>query len=157
MPLSNRARTVETTPSLSWTRGLPTNSPLGPRGTEAQRKPYTISVPSPSASRGPLGRGLEDVSHLFLSHKTGAEALGDRAAVRVLESSSPPSGSREGITLLRPASVTRDHLAIILMEFDGALEEGLRAIDANIPCHPCGEIDLLAVDRANQLTIIDFD
>jgi hypothetical protein len=43
------------------------------------------------------------------------------------------------------------------MELDGALEEGLRAIDANIPCHPCGEIDLLAVDRASQLTIIDFD
>jgi hypothetical protein len=43
------------------------------------------------------------------------------------------------------------------MEFDGALEEGLRAIDANIPCHPCGEIDMLAVDRASQLTIIEFD
>lgn len=43
------------------------------------------------------------------------------------------------------------------MEFDGALEEGLRAFDANIPCHPCGEIGLLAVDRASQLTIIDFE
>src|SRR5207249_4805863 len=137
MPLSNRARTVETTPFLPWATGLPTNSPIGPRGTEAQRRPYTISVPSPSASRGPLGRGLEDVSHLFLSPKTGAEVC-DRAGVRLLESSSPPSGSREGITLLRRASVTREQLATILMEFDGALEEGLKAIDANIPCHPCG-------------------
>src|SRR3989442_1356436 len=43
------------------------------------------------------------------------------------------------------------------MEFDGALEEGLRAFDAKIPCPSCGEIDLLAVDRASQLTIIDFE
>src|SRR6266571_2974492 len=59
--------------------------------------------------------------------------------------------------LLRPASVTKDWLTIVLTEFDGALEEGLRTIDANIPCHPCGEIDLLALDRASHLTIIDFD
>jgi hypothetical protein len=40
---------------------------------------------------------------------------------------------------------------------DGALESGLRVVDFEIPCAPCGEIDLLAIDRANQLTIIDFE
>src|SRR6266704_349610 len=105
----------------------------------------------------PLGRGLEDVSHLFLSHRTDEAAANDRAVVRSNEPSSPPPPSRAGITLLRPASVTKDWLTIVLTEFDGALEEGLRTIDANIPCHPCGEIDLLALDRASHLTIIDFD
>jgi hypothetical protein len=104
----------------------------------------------------PLGRGLEDISHLFLSHKTDKSAAHDRPVVRSNEQASPPP-SKAGVTLLRPASVTRDWLTIVLTEFDDALEEGLRAIDANIPCHPNGAIDVLAIDRASRLTIIDFD
>jgi hypothetical protein len=54
--------------------------------------------------------------------------------------------------------VTRDRLfAILPLDWSETLEEGLRTIDAKIPCYPCGEIDLLAVDRLNKLTIIDFD
>jgi hypothetical protein len=53
--------------------------------------------------------------------------------------------------------VTRDKLAAILRGLEGALEDGLRGIDAAVPCQPCGEIDVLAVDRTNQLTIIDFE
>ncbi len=105
----------------------------------------------------PLGRGLGDVSHLFLSHKTDKPAANDRPVVRSNEHSSPPPPSKAGVTLLRPASVTKDWLTIVLTEFCDAVEEGLKTIDANIPCHPCGEIDVLAVDRANHLTIIDFD
>jgi len=55
------------------------------------------------------------------------------------------------------AQVTREQVASVLKEFAGALEDGLKGIDADVPCPPCGEIDLLAVDRASQLTIIDFD
>ncbi len=105
----------------------------------------------------PLGRGLEDISHLFLSHKTDKAAATDRAVVRPNEHPSPPPRSRAGVTLLRSASVSKDWLSIVLTEFDDALEDGLRTIDRNVPCHPCGEIDLLAVDRASHLTIIDFD
>lgn len=94
----------------------------------------------------PLGRGLEDVSHLFLSQRA-PEA----------ERPTPAPPSRGGVTLLRPASVSRDRLAAVLREFTGALEDGLKAIDANVPCHPCGEIDLLAMSRTGQLTIIDAD
>ena len=112
---------------------------------------------SAGAQDRPLGRGLEDVSHLFWSRKIGEASASERAPVRSPERSPPPPASRGGIALLRPASVTRDWLAVALMEFDGALEEGLRAFDAKIPCHPCGEIGLLAVDRASQLTIIDFE
>jgi hypothetical protein len=111
---------------------------------------------SAGAQDKPLGRGLEDVSHLFLSPPTGEASASDRAAARSSERS-PPPGSRAGIALLQPSAVTRDRLAGALMEFDGALEQGLRAFDAKIPCHPCGEIGLLAVDRASQLTIIDFE
>jgi hypothetical protein len=97
---------------------------------------------SAGAPDRPLGRGLEEVSHLFLSHRTGE---------------SPAPRARAGITVLRSAPITRDRLASILMECDGALEEGLRPIDAKVPCPPCGEIDLLALDRASRLTIIDFE
>ena len=112
---------------------------------------------SAGAQDRPLGRGLEDVSHLFLSHKTGEASPSDRAAVHSPEPPSPLLGSRGGVALLRPVSVTRDRLAGALMEFDGALEEGLRAFDAKIPCHLGGEIDVLAVDRTSRLTIIDFE
>ena len=94
----------------------------------------------------PLGRGLEDVSHLFLSQRTSEP-----------ERSSPLPASRGGVALLRPASVSRERLAGVLKEFAGALEDGLKTIDANIPCHPCGEIDVLAMSRSSQLTIIDAD
>jgi hypothetical protein len=115
----------------------------------------SVTVPGAGRSHRPLGRGLEDVSHLFLSHRGGEAAAPGPVPSAV--GTPPPSGSPESIALLRPAPVTRDWLAITLMKFDGALEDGLRVIDTNIPCHPCGEIDLLAVDRAGLLTIIDFD
>ena len=111
---------------------------------------------SAGAGGRPLGRGLEDVSHLFLSRKTGEASTSDRAAVSSSESS-PAPGAGGAVAVLRPAPITRDRLAAILMDLDSGLEDGLRAIDANIPCHPCGEIDLLAVDRTSQLTIIDFE
>jgi hypothetical protein len=108
---------------------------------------------------GPLGRRLEDVSHLFLSHKIGDASIRTSAPVpsRESESSAAP-GPCGDVVLLRPAQITRDRLAATLpLDWSGALEEGLRTIDTKIPCHPCGEIDLLAVDRTNKLTIIDFD
>ncbi len=108
-------------------------------------------------SDSPLGRGLEDVSHLFLSRRPGEVAAGDEASRRPADRPGPSPLSGGGIAVLRPVSLTRDRLAATLMELDGALEEGLRTIDVGIPCPPCGEIDLLAVDRASQLAVVDFD
>lgn len=107
----------------------------------------------------PLGRGLEDVSHLFLSHKAGdASTTTSAPALSPEPESSASPGPSGNAVLLRPVQVTRDRLAAILpLDWSGALEEGLRTIDAQIPCHPCGEIDLLAIDRTSKLTIIDFD
>jgi hypothetical protein len=105
----------------------------------------------------PLGRGLDDVSHLFLSHKAAGPSATEQAAPRAIERPLPPSGSRGGVALLRPAALPRERLATLVAEFAGVLEEGLRAVDTNIPCHPCGEIDVLAVSRAGHVTIVDVD
>jgi len=95
----------------------------------------------------PLGRGLADVSHLFLSRRTGEASASDRAV----------AGRGAIGSMLRPAPVTREGVAAILPDLAGGLEDGLRVIDAHLPCQPCGEIDLLAMDRTGQLTIIDFE
>lgn len=103
----------------------------------------------------PLGRGLEDVSHVFLSPRTEPEPPAAPVSER-----RPPARERSGPSplLLQPAAaVTREQIAATLREFDGGIEVGLRAIDARIPCDEIGEIDLLAVDRAGLLTIVDFD
>ena len=98
---------------------------------------------------GPLGRGLEHVSHLFLTPKAPASSP---------EESGAPGGPGENVVVLRPVQLTRDRLAAILpLDWSGTLEKGLRTIDARIPCEPCGEMDVLAVDRTSRLTIIDFD
>jgi hypothetical protein len=105
----------------------------------------------------PLGRGLEEVSHLFLSQRpeqAGAEAGSGWRPERPAPRQEPAPAA----VLLRPtAQVTREQVATALKATDGALESGLRVVDFEIPCAPCGEIDLLAIDRANQLTIIDFE
>lgn len=99
------------------------------------------------------------MSHLFLSRKPDDVPTQTGSPVAPPEAGpSAPPGPRESAVLLRPAQVTRDRLAAILpLDWSGGLEEGLRTIDAGLPCHPCGEIDVLAVDRIGRLTIIDFD
>jgi hypothetical protein len=110
----------------------------------------------------PLGRGLEQISHLFLTQKlnelrgAGSDAPPPRGPEPVL--SPVPSRPDARSILLRPnTSITRTRFIALLREFQAALAEGLRVTDVFLPCHPYGEIDALALDRANQLIIIDFD
>ena len=113
-----------------------------------QNESGSSSAPDVGRSDRPLGRGLADVSHVFLSQR--ADEGGQRPFPREKAGSSA--------VLLRPvAYLTREQVAAALKEFEGAIEAGLTGIDAGIPCAPYGEIDFLAVDRASQLTIIDFD
>lgn len=105
----------------------------------------------------PLGRGLEDVSHLFLSQKADVEKI-DSLAGGPPERPLPREQTAASAVLLRPAEhVTREQVAAAVKEFSGAIEAGLTVIDAGIACEPYGEIDLLAVDRRCQLTIVDFE
>ncbi len=120
-------------------------------------RPGGAGAPGVGASARPLGRGLEHVSRVFLTQQS-AEKVADPGGERPLVRPLPRGGSGPGALLLRPiAHITREQVAAALKDFAEALEDGLRQIDADLPCAPCGEIDLLAVDRANQLTIIDFD
>jgi hypothetical protein len=126
-----------------------------------------------------LGRGLEDVSHLFLSvpppeqpvavcreqavlptrdrlatlsrEQPGNVAAGQRAAP-------PESRPRAGLGVLRPGlELTRDQLTATLLECGDALERGMQPLGAAVSCSPYGTIDVLAVDCFNQLTVIDVD
>lgn len=105
----------------------------------------------------PLGRGLEDVSHLFLSRQ-GEERQGASLVERTVAGTDARPEVRVGATVLRAAEpITREKLSVTLRECQGALETNLRTIDACIPCRPGGEIDLLAVDTANRLVVIDVE
>src|SRR5213594_1325366 len=104
--------------------------PRSSRARTVARTPFsswTRGLPRPGE-----GVGLNNMDP---NEPDGAAGAQDKPLVRGLED----------VALLRPAPITRDRLAAALMEFDGALEEGLRAFDAKIPCPSCGEIDLLAV------------
>lgn len=96
---------------------------------------------------GPLGRGLQDVSHLFLS--------GPRATA---PPESPKADGHEPPRLLHAGPAPdRQQLASFLERHIEALESGLQLVDASLPCESCGEIDLVAVDGGHRLAIVDFE
>src|SRR5438552_1457067 len=122
-----------------------------------QHEPAPPSALEQGQPDRPLGRGLEDVSHVFLSQRAH-ERERDPAAGRRPERPLPRDQAAVSPILLRPAAqVTREQVAAALKEFEGAIEAGLTVVDAGIPCPPYDEIDLLGVDRLCQLTIIDFE
>lgn len=95
----------------------------------------------------PLGRGLEDVSHLFLSKVTEEE-----------EGVEVPRSRVEPLTLVGPGDrLAREQLASFLWSQTAALEPGLTAIDAHVSCGNCGIMDILAVDSASQLAVVDLE
>jgi len=105
-----------------------------------------------------LARGLEDVSYLFVSQ--GSDVPPAREEARDAPSEQPRARPTQAITILvssPSAAVTREHLISLLSKNAGALEQGMRTIDVNIPCAPHGQIELLAVDAAGQLAVIEVD
>jgi hypothetical protein len=84
-----------------------------------------------------LARGLEDVSHLFLSRVP--------AAVRASAPAPAIAKSRD------------DRVLSLVCKNVGALEDGLRVVDANLPLEIGGTLDLVALDRCNQIVIIDVE
>jgi hypothetical protein len=105
-----------------------------------------------------LSRGLEDVSHLFLSQSPDRQA--EKAEIPDITPAQAPSEriqSRTPFLLHNSRDVSRESILGFLNVSAAVLEEGLRAIDANIPCDPFGFIDLVAVDNQDQLCIINVD
>ena len=99
----------------------------------------------------PLGRGLEDVSRLFLSQRP-------RQAPKENPSSPLDIVPAPLLLLLGPAApVARARLAAMLKGLDGSIESGLTCIDEDVPCTPYDSVDLVAVDREGRFTIVDFE
>ena len=105
-----------------------------------------------------FSRGLEDVSHLFLSQSPNKPA--EKAETPdITPAQAPAERAQSGTPFLLHDSptVNRELILGFLNGSAAVLEEGLRAIDANIPCDPFGFIDLVAVDSQDQLCIINVD
>jgi hypothetical protein len=98
-----------------------------------------------------LARGLEDVSYLFLSQES------DKPAEKAEERSTEPAPIRSPFLLRASQGINRELLISLLERNTAVLEEGMRAIDVSIPSDPFGVIDLVAVDRTDQLCILDID
>jgi hypothetical protein len=94
-----------------------------------------------------LPRGLEDVSHLFLSRTQPERPPAEIAAV----------AKSELMVALRPCPLqSREQLVGLIRKQPNALEQGMRVIDANLPCDHLGTIEVVALSSAGQLTIIDI-
>ena len=119
-------------------------------------RPATVpAAPDTSRAARPLGRGLEDVSHLFLSQGAAPRAPEHPEPTEAVRAAVSPG--QKTVVLGPSASVTLGQLAVALTESPDALGERLNVIDAGITCGACGDIDLLAVDAANRLAIIDVE
>jgi hypothetical protein len=105
-----------------------------------------------------LARGLEDVSHLFLSQPS------DKPPAMVKDPETPheqvasePSQPKFPFLLRPSTAINRELLISLLNNNVAALEEGLRVIDMCVPCHPFGPIDLMATDNLDCLSILNVD
>jgi len=105
-----------------------------------------------------LARGLEDVSHLFLSQTPGRVSEKGEEQNALSEQPLPETPETQNPIILRAsASLDRDLLVSLLNKNTAVLEDGMHVIDTSIPCDPFGAIDLLAVDGTDQLAVIDVD
>ena len=105
-----------------------------------------------------FSRGLEDISHLFLSQPADKPAATvESPDVAPAQTPSERAQSRTPFLLHDSPTVSRELLLGFLNRNAAVLEEGLRTIDASIPCDPFGFIDLAAVDSQDQLCIINID
>jgi len=103
-----------------------------------------------------VGRGLDQVSHLFLSHVAERAARG-----RSGNGSELPEHAQENqpLELVRraPRAPDRVRLVSLLHEQPEALKEGLKVIDADLPCETPGNVELVALDTTNRLVVIDVE
>ena len=103
-----------------------------------------------------ISRGLDQVSHLFLSHVAERAARG-----RSGNGSELPEHAQENqpLELVRraPRAPDRERLVSLLHEQPEALKEGLKVIDADLPCETPGNVELLALDTTNRLVVIDVE
>jgi hypothetical protein len=113
---------------------------------------------SPGPGEKPLARGLDEVAFLFLSQATPPPPKAGPAGDASGSARAPAAAWVPLSAAVAPASASnRAPLVTCLQRHPAALEEGLRTIDADLPMEAIGPVDVLCVDRFNQLTIIDVD
>ena len=106
----------------------------------------------------PLPRGLEQVSHLFISHALSERVIPNRSQIGSEEQTHTVPMEKIIAAVLMPGrSPQRDDLMSLLRQQTGAVEEGMKTIDTNIPCETAGNIELLALDSATRLAVVDLD
>ncbi|MBN2242288.1 MAG: hypothetical protein JW793_06320 [Acidobacteria bacterium] len=113
---------------------------------------------APARAERHLARSLEDVSHLFLSRRNAGAGSPDPApgssTGRI-----PAHDGEPALFLLEDRSriPEKESLVSLLDAHAGVLEDGLRAIDTNVPMDCATAVDLVAVDRFNKLCLVDID
>jgi hypothetical protein len=99
-------------------------------------------------------RTLDRVSHLLLSQP---ERMNRERSREGWEGSTETAQETPAMVLTASRPVVREQLLSFLREQPAALEEGMKLIDANLPCETPGDIELIALDGRNRLAIIDLD
>jgi hypothetical protein len=105
-----------------------------------------------------ISRELEDISHLFLSKSP--DKPDEKAQAPKSTPAQAPSKldqPRTPFLLQEVLTVSRELILGFLKDNAAVLEEGLRAIDTNVPCDPFGSIDMVALDSRNQICIMNVD
>jgi len=103
-----------------------------------------------------LGRGLEDVSHLFISESTRKLPSSDQRQPLSQPRRQAIQGRKPAIFIRSLPEASREQLVEVIKEQPGALEEGLQIIDAAAPCGGDDFMDLLGVDSSGRLAVIDL-
>jgi hypothetical protein len=101
-------------------------------------------------------RALDRVSHLFLSQTDRANRERYREAPEgTMEAT--PENQTPAVVLLASRPVGHGQLISLLREHPAALEEGMKVIDAILPCETPGDIELVGLDSTKRLAVIDVD
>jgi hypothetical protein len=114
-------------------------------------------VPGKPAAEKPLPRGLDQVSHLFLSPRS--QSTGPATETRLPPEAKETTPADAPLTVvLRPGEFhSREQLVSLIKRQSNSIEEGMKVIDANLPCAILGSIDLVALSSAGQITLIEID
>lgn len=122
-------------------------------------KEYKGAQPDiPRRTERRLARGLEDVLHLFLTPSSGGSTEKEKGQNKLSEPILPESApSNPQILVQTSTAIGRELLIALLKDNTAALDEGMKAIDANVPCAPFGSMDLIAADCINRICVINVD
>ena len=101
-----------------------------------------------------LGRGFEEISHLFLSNAAAAPAAG--GAVQPAAERPPNAlAHTQLVTARHERSLPKAQIIAALRDARRFFDDDLVEIGAGFACSPFGEIDLLALDRDRRLTVVE--